>query len=238
MKKAQGKQDGIFLFTSRGKVFFLALSLGFAVLLFLLYFPFVPLQKIGGAAYLVFYYAVQLLKLSYLFVAFGFMFVFARREGLKSGLSAYLYYLSFELLFQLLNLFVNIGEYPDEVLVINLFATFFSEGLRMLLLFIIPYLLFLRGVSEETGVSLFSFSSRLSSANIALALLFFLVRMIEQIYETVTFIEENCYGLPSLLTSAEIGSIVFDFVFIPLSLTVAFFVIWFTERRLLQKIEA
>lgn len=237
MKKAQSTKTNIFLFSSRGKVIFLALSLGFSVLLFLLYFLFVPLQRIGGTPYLVFYYTLQLLKLAYLFVAFGFMFVFARREGLKSGLCAYLYYLSSELLFQLLNLFVSIGEYPDEVLVITFFGTLLTEGIRMLLLFLVPYLLFLRGARDETGVSLFSFASKLSCANIALTLLFFLVRMIEQIYATVTFIEENCYGLPSLLTNAEIGSIVFDFAFIPLSLAVAFFVIYFTERKLLRGIE-
>lgn len=238
MKKTRSTEPNIFLFSSREKLFFLALSLGFAVLLFLLYFLFLPLQRIGGALYLIFYYTVQLLKLAYLFVAFGFMFAFARREGLKSGLYAYLYYLMFELLFQLLNLFVSIGEYPDEVLVINLFGTLLTEGVRMLLLFLVPYLLFLRRAQEETGVSLFSFTSKLSSANIALVLLFFLVRMIEQIYATVTFIEENCYGLPSLLTSAEIGSIVFDFAFIPLSLAIAYAVIYVTERKLLQKLEA
>ena len=238
MNKTHGDSRNILLFSSKEKTFFLYLSLGFAILLFSLYFLFTPLQRIGGTPYLVFYYTVQLLKLVYLFTAFGFMFVFARREGLKSGLCIYLYYLSFELLFQLCLLFSYIGEYEEAVIVINFFGTLLTEAIRILVLFLIPCLLFLRHARDECGVFPFSIASKLTCANIALFLLFFLIRTVEQIYETFVFIRDNCYGMPSLLTKNEILSIVFDFAFIPLSLALAYAVIYVTERKLLQKLEA
>ncbi len=238
MNNTNGDTKTIPLFSSKEKLSFLALSLSFALLLCALSFLFAPLQKLGGIPYLVFYYTLQLLKLLYLFVSFGFMFVFAHREGLRSGLCAYLYYLAYEVLFQVFNAFLIIGDYPDVVIVITLFGSLIIEPFRMLCLFLLPYYLLLRNARAETKLPFLSLTSKLSCSNLTLLLLFFMIRMIEQIAATFTFIQENCYGMPSLLTKAEIGSIVFDFAFIPLSLAIAYAVIYVTERKLLQKLEA
>ncbi len=212
-----------------------AVILFFAVVLLLNFLPvalfplIAHLQKTGAAALPLLYYLIQLFDCLLPAVGIGCALVLFQRRGVKTGLIPLLFLAASKILASFLGTFLN----ESATLWYYNLASSLLQGLLYTLLYmavaVCLYLIFIRR-DRESEPAILGFQNPFFTANLLLAIFFFLYRTVVTILDVIVFIEENYYGLLSFIPTEEILSIVLDFIVVLLYSAASYFVIYCTER--------
>lgn len=191
------------------------------------------IERSGGIILIllyILYYSLQFLDIALSFFAFAFLFMRTRKEGIHGAVAVFLPLFLSKLFYQLLYGIIELQEYTFGIVATDLLLNYAFYVLLHILLFLPLYYVFLRGNRDD--VAIFAPGQPLFTANAILALLFFLARMIIQIVKTVNFINDQYYGIPSLMNAAEVALMIWDFLFIFISVSLAYILLCKTEKRL------
>lgn len=200
------------------------------VLVALLYLPVSYMQTTGSLWLIPIYYLERLFDLWLSVFSIAAIIVIFRTKNAPLIILAHVFPIVTNLIYQAILLFFNLRVYELRDALLSQLFDFIIFLLMHLVLTIILHFFFIRG-NEDDPTGELSFGNSLFLCNLITILVFFVAGLVMQIIDTVTFINEDLYGVISFATPMEIFSIVFGFVFLALSAFLAFLVMNATEKK-------
>ena len=200
------------------------------VLVALLYLPVSYMQASGSLWLIPIYYLERLFDLCLSVFSIAAIIIIFRTKNTRLIILAHLFPIVANLIYQAILLIFNLQKYELRDALLSQLFDFIIFLLMHLVLTVILHFFFIKG-NEEDPVGEISFGNSLFLSNLITVLIFFVAGLVMQIIDTVTFINEDLYGVISFATPSEIFSIVFGFVFLALSAFLAFLVMNTTERK-------
>ena len=218
----------------KGFLFFL-LCVGVANLLPVILSPLIPFMQINVSPvfYMILYYVVQLLDCLLLFFGVGVTVTVMSRRGFKTGMLPLAVMIAFKALSSLISTFLSDTTVLWYIKLLSVLSQALLYAAMYIGLSALLYFFFLSG-TRNVLPALWGIKNPFFLSNLITAIIFFLYRTAIQIYDTIVFIEEDLFGIPELISPNEVASIVFDYVFILLSIIAAYFLMWYTEKKTLD----
>lgn len=222
------------LFSSKNEfrftLFYATVLLVSNVLVALLYLPVSYMQSTGSLWLIPIYYLERLFDLWLSVFSIAAILVIFRTKNARLIVLAHIFPIVTNLIYQAILLAFNLRKYTLRDAVLSQLFDFIIFVLMHLVLTIILHIFFINGnESDPTGEV--SFGNSLFLSNLITAFIFFTASLVMQIIDTVTFINEDLYGVISFATPVEIFTIIFNFVFIAVSAFLAFLVMNATEKK-------
>jgi hypothetical protein len=205
----------------RFTLFFAAVLLLSNVFVALLYLPVSYMQETASPWLIPIYYLERLFDLWLSVFSIAAIVVVFRTKNVRLIILAHFFPIVTNLIYQAILLVFNLQKYELRDALLSQLFDFIIFLLMHLVLTIILHFFFIKG-NESDPVGEISFGNSLFLCNLITVLVFFVAGLVMQIIDTVTFINEDLYGVISFATPAEIFSIVFGFVFLAVSAFLAF----------------
>lgn len=214
----------------RFTLFYATVLLVSNVLVALLYLPVSYMQSIGTLWLIPIYYLERLFDLWLSVFSIAAILVIFRTKNTRLIVLAHIFPIVTNLIYQAILLIFNLQKYElRDALLSQLFDVILFIVMHLVLTLVL-HIFFIRGnESDPTGE--ISFGNSLFLSNVITVFIFFTAGLVMQIIDTVTFINEDLYGVISFATPMEIFSIVFGFVFLAISAFLAFLVMNATEKK-------
>ena len=222
------------LFKSRHELkfflFFASLLHVSNILVGLLYIPVSYMQEISSPWLQPIYYLERLFDLFLSVFSIAAILVIFRTKNKPLIVMAHFFPVVTNLIYQGILLIFNLQKYElRDALLSQLFDFIIFILMHVVLTFVL-HIFFIHG-NERDPAGEISFGNSLFLSNIITVFVFFTASLVMQIIKTVSFINEECYGIISYASPEEIFSIVADFVFLAVSAFLAFLVMNATEKK-------
>lgn len=227
-------EDLMTLFNSKNEfkftLFYAIVLLVSNILVALLYLPVSYMQSSGTLWLIPIYYLERLFDLWLSVFSIAAILVIFRTKNTRLIILAHIFPIVTNLIYQAILLLFNLQKYHLRDALLSQLFDFIIFVLMHLVLTVILHIFFIRG-NEGDSTGEISFGNSLFLSNLITVFIFFTAGLVMQIIDTVTFINEDLYGVISFATPVEIFNIIFNFVFLAISAFLAFLVMNLTEKK-------